>query len=120
MRGVQSRRVRGEQAQLFCTRAYWVMQRFCTILPVYLAHFSLSHDRITWPCKLSALIQQAPSRSLQRIHRILSRIGSCRKYLSNQREPSLVQRKRNQNQWTAVRKTTIKCEQRSAKASLRK
>ena len=59
MRGVQSRRVREEQAQLFCTRAHWVMQRFCTILPVYLAHFSRSHDRITRPCNLCALIQQA-------------------------------------------------------------
>src|SRR4028118_488474 len=49
----------GEQAQLLCTRAHWVMQRFCTILPVYLAHFSRSHDRITRPCNLSALIQQA-------------------------------------------------------------
>jgi len=49
----------GEQAQLFCTRAHWVMQRFCTILPVYLAHFSRSHDHITRPCNLSALIQQA-------------------------------------------------------------
>jgi hypothetical protein len=37
------------------------MQRFCTILPVYLAHFSRSHDHITWPCNLSALIQQALS-----------------------------------------------------------
>ena len=59
MRGVQSRRVRGEQAQLFCTRAHWVMQRFCTILPVYLAHFSRSRDHITRLCNLSALIQQA-------------------------------------------------------------
>ncbi|MEK0195918.1 hypothetical protein, partial [Microcoleus anatoxicus] len=39
--------------------AHWVMQRFCTILPVYLAHFSRSHDHITRLCNLSALIQQA-------------------------------------------------------------
>ena len=64
MRGVQSRRVRGEQAQLFCTRAHWVMQRFCTILPVYLAHFSRSHDHITRLCNLSALIQQALIKTL--------------------------------------------------------
>jgi hypothetical protein len=47
------------QAQLFCTRSHWVCLGFCTILPVYLAHFSRSHDRITRPCNLSALIQQA-------------------------------------------------------------
>jgi len=35
------------------------MQGFCTILPVYLAHFSRSHDRITRPCNLFALFQQA-------------------------------------------------------------
>jgi hypothetical protein len=47
------------QAQLLCTLSHWVMQGFCTILTVYLAHFSRSHDRITTPCNLSALIQQA-------------------------------------------------------------
>ena len=35
------------------------MQRFCTILPVYLAHFSRARDHITSLCNLSALIQQA-------------------------------------------------------------
>jgi hypothetical protein len=28
------------QAQLLCTLSHWVMQEFCTILTVYLAHFS--------------------------------------------------------------------------------
>ncbi|MEG4009229.1 hypothetical protein QUA41_08805 [Microcoleus sp. Pol11C1] len=44
-RAVQTRMGDLRQAQLFCTRSHWVMQGFCTILPIYLAHFSRSHDR---------------------------------------------------------------------------
>src|SRR4028118_2177861 len=58
-RAVQTRMGDLRQAQLFCTRSHWVCLGFCTILPVDLAHFSRSHDRITRPCNLSALIQQA-------------------------------------------------------------
>jgi transposase len=57
------------------------MQGFCTILPVYLAHFSRSHDRITRPCNLFALFQQAlitilKGRTQEEIEPILNSWGS--------------------------------------------
>jgi len=47
MRGVQSRRVRGEQAQLFGTRSQMVMHGFWSILPVFFAPDFRSHQFLT-------------------------------------------------------------------------
>ncbi|MCY7382396.1 MAG: hypothetical protein LH628_07405 [Microcoleus sp. CAN_BIN18] len=48
MSGIQSRRVRQEQTQLFCTRSHMTIHGFCTILPIFHGDFTLDRASATF------------------------------------------------------------------------